>query len=292
MPRNGRARNYTALRHTGEQVLSLLYGNGWPTELMYRIGLHRAFSVEQHNLAVPNHTGTGDSHARPLRIAFASDFHAGPITPPQVIATACQSLTQAQPDILLLGGDFVSLDARHIDPLIEQLAPVPAPYGRFAVLGNHDLWADEQYIIRQLEAIGVQVLINRNVQLAAPFEHVWICGLDDVGEGTPDVISAFAGADGVRIVLMHAPQGLEDLSEQQFELALCGHTHGGQIVFPNGRPVFIPPGKLNQQFFHGRFHVGPQRRSLLLVSRGIGCSTLPVRLFADPDILLCEVTFI
>ena len=292
MRRNGRARNYTTLRHTGEQVLALVYGNGWPAELMYRVGLHRTFNVEQHQLVVPNHTGTGDAPDRPLRIAFASDFHAGPITPARVIATACQALTQAQPDVLLLGGDFVSLDARHIDTLIEHLAPIPAPYGRFAVLGNHDLWADEQYIIRQLEAIGIRVLMNRNVQLAPPFAHVWICGLDDICEGTPDVTSAFAGAEGVRIVLMHAPQGLEDLPEQPFTLALCGHTHGGQIVLPNGKPVFIPPGKLNQKFLHGRFHVGPQQQSLLLVSRGIGCSTLPVRLFADPDILLCEMAFI
>ncbi len=291
MCRNGRARNYTTLRHTGEQVLSLLYGNGWLAELMYRIGMHRAGTIEQHDIVVPHQNNIKSSSARPLRIAFASDFHAGPITPPQIIAAACQALTQAQPDVLLLGGDFVSLHARHIDTLIEQLQHIPAPYGRFAVLGNHDLWADEQYIIRQLGMIGIEVLINRNVQLAPPFAHVWICGLDDVGEGTPDVTSAFAGADGVRIVLMHAPQGMQDLAEQQFELALCGHTHGGQIAFPNGQPVFIPPGTLNQKFFHGRFHVGPQQQSLLLVSRGIGCSTLPVRLFADPEILLCEVAF-
>jgi predicted MPP superfamily phosphohydrolase len=77
----------------------------------------------------------------PLRIAFASDFHAGPTTHPDLWAAACDALDRAKPDVVLLGGDFVVLEARHVDTLAKRLARVAAPLGCYAVLGNHDYYA-------------------------------------------------------------------------------------------------------------------------------------------------------
>ena len=76
---------------------------------------------------------------------------------------AAQVLADAQPDVLLLGGDFVSLEARYIEPLAQALGQIPAPYGRFAVLGNHDLWADDYPIRRYLSHAGIQVLVNCHI---------------------------------------------------------------------------------------------------------------------------------
>jgi predicted MPP superfamily phosphohydrolase len=66
--------------------------------------------------------------------------------------------------------------------------------GRFAVLGNHDWWSDGPYIARALEAAGIRVLTNRSVQLDAPFQHVWICGLDDHGRGRQFVVCNLTAA--------------------------------------------------------------------------------------------------
>jgi predicted MPP superfamily phosphohydrolase len=141
----------------------------------------------------------------PLRIAFASDFHAGPTTHPDLWAAACDALNRAEPDILLLGGDFVVLEARHVDALAARLGQVAAPLGCYAVLGNHDYYAGAEYITRRLEAAGIRMLTNQGIRLPAPHAHVWICGLDDWGYGEPDAAAALDGAEGIRIVLMHNP---------------------------------------------------------------------------------------
>ena len=224
----------------------------------------------------------------PLRLAYASDFHAGPTTDPSVLRAACAALRETAPDVLLLGGDFVTVVPSEIEWLACELGTIPAPLGRFAVLGNHDWWADGDYVARTLEAAGIRVLINSNVQLDPPFDQVWICGLDDHGYGQPEAAAALAGADGARIVLMHAPSGLLDLGEDRFDLALCGHTHGGQIALPGSIPIIVPHGRLSRRYAKGRFDLGGGRT--MIVSVGLGCVVLPLRLFADPEIVLCTVT--
>lgn len=224
---------------------------------------------------------------RPLRIAFASDFHAGPTTHPDLLADACGVLARLQADVLLLGGDFVCLDARYVDSLAERLGSLPAPLGRFAVLGNHDLWVDYRHIERRLERVGIELLCNRNVRLPPPFEDLWICGLDDHWSGRPDARAALAGADGVRILLMHQPSGLLDLAGERVEVAFCGHTHGGQLALPGGFPLVLPHGRLSRRYSRGAHPLGPG--GTLFVSRGIGCSTLPLRAFSSPDVLLCTL---
>jgi predicted MPP superfamily phosphohydrolase len=67
-----------------------------------------------------------------------------------------------------------------------------------------------------------------------PFQHIWICGLDDFLSCQPDARATLAGADGVRLVRMHAPSNLMDLQGERFDLALYGQTHGGQIALPGG----------------------------------------------------------
>jgi hypothetical protein len=91
----------------------------------------------------------------------------------------------------------------------------------------------------------------------------------------------------VRIVLMHAPSGLLDIRDHPFAVALCGHTHGGQIALPNGRPLIVGHGRLSREYSAGRYTLGGGRT--LLVSRGVGCTAMPLRLNAAPSILVCTV---
>ena len=274
-------------------LLCRLFGSGWPAALGYRLGFQRRVICREHRVKLARHRANADTAARELRIAFAADFHAGPTTHRRVLQQACAALAAAEADVLLLGGDFVSLRADFVDELTDMLAEIPAPLGKFAVMGNHDIWADRRYITRALEQAGVQVLVNRNVRLAAPYEDFWICGLDDHLLGRPDAASAIQGADGHRIVLMHSPSGLVDLGNNAFDLALCGHTHGGQIALPGGRPIVVPRGPLCRQYAAGRFELDPQQvdsqRRVMIVSRGVGCSTVPLRMFSDPEVMVCQL---
>jgi predicted MPP superfamily phosphohydrolase len=252
--------------------------------LAAQLGASSAVAVERHAIELDQPLGS----ANRLCIAFASDFHAGPNTPDGLLAASVRKLEDLGADLLLLGGDFVSVRPDYMSSLARRLAAVPAPLGRFAVLGNHDHWAGGAEVERILTDAGIQMLTNRNVALPAPFEHVSVCGLDDHTTGEPDAEAAFAGARSVRIVLMHAPSNLLDIGDREFAGALCGHTHGGQIALPNGRPLKVAHGPLSRRYNAGRFNL--DNRCVLLVSRGIGCSTLPLRFNAPPSVMMCTMT--
>jgi predicted MPP superfamily phosphohydrolase len=199
-------------------------------------------------------------------------------------------LAELRPDVLLLGGDFVSVRSVDIASLAPLLASIHAPLGKFGVLGNHDVRTDWRHVVRELERAEVRILSNECVALDAPFDDVTICGVDDplCGEPRPDL--AIDGVDGTRVVLMHSPETLPAIGDRAFDLALCGHTHGGQIATPWGTPLFVPGGPLNRRFCRGEFALdGPEPRTLLVTS-GVGCSAVPARLFAAPEVHLCLIT--
>jgi len=262
--------------------LAYVLAGGWAARLSFQSGLQGTVETSTHTIEVDRISG------RPLRVAFASDFHSGATTHPEVLRQACDAVLEMRPDVILLGGDFVAFEAKDVDPLLPLLATLRAPLGTFAVLGNHDHSTDTPRIIAGLERSGVRVLRNRAVQLPAPFDEVWLCGLDDPTYGRSHADSAFAEASGARLVLMHSPDGLLEIGDRDFAVAFCGHTHGGQVALPGGGAIVMPSGKLNRRYARGLFRL--KSGASLLVSRGIGCSTLPIRFFAQPEVHLVLLT--
>jgi predicted MPP superfamily phosphohydrolase len=272
-----------------ERLYDLLYMGGWPSWLARPLGLQGRLHLVRQDLTIT----AGPPPIPRLRIAFASDLHGGPGTHPRTIRRALQLLAESKPDLLLLGGDFVSFHARHVNgAVLEAIAGIDAPLGTLAVLGNHDLIADDAYLVERLATVGVRTLVNENVRLAAPYERVWVCGLDNTEQGTPDGARALAGADGLRIVLMHSPDGLTALGSEPFAIAFTGHVHGGQFVLPGGISLISSKGPLSQRYLSGGFfELGAPGERLLLVSRGIGQGSLPMRFRADPEVHLCDLSF-
>lgn len=256
----------------------------WAARTSYLLGLQGApvHLDEQH-------VGVARPMSAPLRVAFASDFHAGPTTDDRVLADACAQLDALRPDVLLLGGDSVTVRANDIHPLAAMLAKVRVPFGKFGVFGNHDLRGHWQVVRDALSAAGVRMLVNEVVHLPAPHDDVSIIGFDDPIMGDPDG-TLFNDARGVRILLMHAPDGLLAAGDHHFDLALCGHTHGGQIVLPGGVKPYLPHGELSRKFAGGRYQLGPDGDRVLVVSRGVGCSTLPVRIGCSSEVHLVTVS--
>jgi len=244
--------------------------------------MQRRVQVRRHRIA----TARWPSGARPLRIAFASDLHAGPTTHSTVLDEAFGVLAAANADVILFGGDYVFLSAEYIPAIEDRLHRLKPALGIYGVLGNHDLWADDGAIVSALERGGVRVLVNERVVLPAPFDHVTIAGLDDPWTGIHPTVPVFLDDDRVRIVLVHAPEAMMLIGDQPFELAVCGHTHGGHVALPGGIPIVVP-GSLSRRYAHGHYDVGNGRS--LIVSRGVGSTEVALRLNADPDILVVEV---
>jgi len=274
---------HSRLRKLGLRALDAALLRGAVASLSYRLGAHGALQIGVHEIELAPNAPL----RRPLRLAFASDFHAGPTTHPGMFARLAEELLRRAPDVLLLGGDYVSSRAEHLAVLLPVLARYQPPLGVYAVLGNHDLWADAASIRRQLSAAGIVVLVNSHQALPAPFSEVSICGIDDPWVGEPDLAGAFQGSGPIRIFLTHSPDALLLLGDERFDLALAGHTHGGQIALADGTPIVSAGGPLARIYGRGRFELpdnGP-----LIVSRGVGCSNIPVRLNADPELTLCTL---
>jgi predicted MPP superfamily phosphohydrolase len=270
-------------RRAVEWTLHNAYRGHWPARLVRALGLQRRVQVHHHRVLVAR----WPSAVRPLRIAFISDLHAGPTTHPSLLDEAFAQLAAADADLVLLGGDYVFLFAEYIDAIADRLRRIRAPLGIHGVMGNHDLWADDAAIARALEAAGARVLVNERVDMPAPFAHVALVGLDDPWTGLPPRLPLLPpGDERVRVVLAHAPEVMLHLGEEPFDLALCGHTHGGHVALPGEVPILVP-GPLSRRYAHGRHDVGGGRT--LIVSRGIGGTEVALRTFADPDILIVEL---
>ncbi|MYN44399.1 metallophosphoesterase [Pseudoduganella sp. FT93W] len=278
-----RSKLYTRRKQLLQSCRHALLLGGLVRHVSYRLGLHGRLGVSTHHVSLPPRQRL----ARPLKIAFASDLHAGPSTHPAIFEQLFARLQQEQPDLLLLGGDYVAGPAHHAAQLCAGLAACQPPLGKFGVFGNHDLATDDGHIGAMFAAAGVQMLVNRAVGLAAPFQQVSVCGMDDPWTGEPNPRMTFARAGAVRIFLVHAPDGLLTLSGQRYHIAFAGHTHGGQIARRNGRPLVWPKGPLSRKLYHGRYAVAGNGD--LIVTRGVGCSTIPVRLNADPELVICTL---
>ncbi len=280
---SGRGRHNTRLQRLLLAVCDTVLAGGFAARWSYAWGLHGRFGVTVHEIRL----APGKPLARPLTVAFASDLHAGVTTHPKMFSLLAEELSVRRPDVVLLGGDYVSTRAQHIDPLAQALAQCKPPQGMYGVLGNHDLWTDDAHIVRTLGAAGVTMLINRNCALPAPFESVSICGIDDPWTGGPDAERTFDGAGPIRIFLTHSPDGLLVPNKQQFDVGFAGHTHGGQIALGDGTPILSAGGPLSRAYSRGRFEIpgsGP-----LIVSRGVGCSNLPIRINAHPELVFCTL---
>ncbi|MFN9644352.1 MAG: metallophosphoesterase [Cyanobacteriota bacterium] len=226
----------------------------------------------QERIALPKSLGQQNR----LRVAFASDLHAGRMTPAGTITAAVDALLEASPDLILLGGDYVCSRAEELEPLLPALGRLRAPAGVFAVMGNHDHGADVGTITALLEGCGVSVLRNRATTLPEPFDNVLLVGLDDHLGGRPRAEAAPWDPQRATLLLIHQPSGLLDAADRPFDVALAGHTHGGQIVLPWGLAPVAASGALSRRYRAGRYQLAPHQ--VLCVSVGVGNSLLPLRL--------------
>lgn len=274
----GRGRHYDPVRRALDVAERAVYGAGWAARLAYAVGLQGRIHADRRTI------GARDGPV--LRVAFVSDLHAGPLTDPRVLAAAAAVVAADAPDLVLLGGDYVCTHEREIAGLARFLAPLRPRLGVFGVLGNHDLWQDDVAIARALGDAGVRVLVNEEVRLPAPFAHVVLYGMDEPGTGEARAPERKDDGD-VRIVLMHSPPGLDLLAPGSFDLAFCGHTHGGQIAAPSGRPLVLPHGTGERALARGGLF--ERNGGQVLVSRGVGMSDVPVRIFATSEVHLCTL---
>lgn len=148
-----------------------------------------------------------------LRLAFVTDTHVGPFITPDDLARATALLAPERPDVVLLGGDYISETSRYAGPAAEVLGELAraAPLGGYAVLGNHDIYNRPRVVTAALQDAGIAVLRNESARIETARGNLWLAGIDDAVLGYADPDAAFAGIpDGAAILaLWHEPDGAE-----------------------------------------------------------------------------------
>lgn len=222
-----------------------------------------------------------------LRIALLSDFHAGRLTPRSLLRRAADEAMRAQPHLIALTGDFVDRSPADLDRAMDATRDLWAPLGVYAVPGNHDhaagaigLWERAIASHQTLED-----LTNRYVLLHHGEATLCVAGIDDLQEGTPSLELPPPALRDTTILLAHNPDQAERSrrADDDVDLVLSGHTHGGQIRLPSLGPLH----RKSSIYDHGL-----QRRpwTQVYTSRGIGTTLLPIRLGARPEVALLELT--
>ncbi|MEM8577466.1 MAG: metallophosphoesterase [Pseudomonadota bacterium] len=255
--------------------------------------------VQRYDIALP-----GWGARAPVTLVLIADLHAGA---PQVSLRRVRRIVRQSnslgADVAVLLGDYAadhalvwsSYTKREI---IAELAHLRAPLGTFAVLGNHDWWQDPEAArtarlpeaATALEAEGISLLENAAVPLRDGADRFWLAGLadqrplslDPAEDGFDDIDLAMAEvpADCPAILLAHEPDIFPDIPARAL-LTLSGHTHGGQVRIGRWSPVIMAAE--TERYAYGVYEHGAQR---LVVSGGLGCSDVPLRLGMPPEITL------
>ena len=207
------------------------------------------------------------------RILQLSDTHLDHF--PALAAKARVLLDGVEVDMLAVTGDVHGHPRAPVERsaalLMEALAGVRVLGPRLAILGNHD----PASMAGLLEGMGFDVLVNRSILLRRDSDTLRVTGLDDVHSFyTEAALAALGDHDGeFRIALVHSAEVADDADAAGYALYLCGHTHGGQICLPGGRPLVTHLKRCR----HAASGLWRQGRMVGYTSRGLGVSDLPMR---------------
>jgi hypothetical protein len=210
-----------------------------------------------------------------LRVGLITDLHHSEMVPVSDVMRAASLLMAERPDLIVLGGDYVTWsDRAYVAPCAEALASLQAPSGVFATLGNHD---DERDMAPALIAKGFEVLRDARTKVVVRGETLSLVGVRFRTQRARDIARITKGAEGTVILLAHNPRRLEEAAALDIPIVLSGHTHGGQVVLPL-------VGAVAARRFPVVAGLGHRGKTSIFVSRGVGTVYLPYRLNCPPDV--------
>ena len=224
-----------------------------------------------------------------LKIAFASDIHYGTLLKEDRVRKLAERINALEADIVLLGGDY----GQHSDGAVDFFRLKPGFKARIAVLGaygNHDRTLPEynvSWIAQVMRRDGVIPVLNDAYLIKRNGKKIAFASTDDYFNGAPDLkrVARLCRKADFTVFFPHNPDILPKTQKKSgglfYQLAICGHTHGGQVsVFGH---AIKSSSIYGDRFLSGWKH---EQGADILISNGVGTSGLPVRLGARPQIHL------
>ncbi|MBQ9532049.1 MAG: metallophosphoesterase [Eubacterium sp.] len=234
-------------------------------------------------------------------IAHLSDMHSKPFK------KVVKKLSEIKPDIICITGDYINDHAKNKEKMFDLASEMVEFAPVYYITGNHERRLDNfEEIMQSLRESGFNVLLDEVATAEIKDSEIDILGLDENMADHKDYRARKAGifeyrdmkpyfeelnkANGFKIVLSHCPENFEGLKEMNysqydFDIQLSGHAHGGQFILPFIGPVFAPGQGLFPKYARGSFGERPK----LIISRGLGNSEFPFRLFNHPEINVIRI---
>jgi uncharacterized protein len=210
-----------------------------------------------------------------LRIGLITDLHHSEMVPVRDVLRAVTLMKAEQPDLIVLGGDYVTWGNReYVVPCSEALAGLSAPCGVFAVLGNHD---DDRDMPAALIAHGYEVLRDARTTVRVRGGKIDLVGIRFWTRRARDIARLVRDATSPVFLLAHDPRRLDEAADLNVPVVLSGHTHGGQVVLP-------AVGAVAAKKFPVVAGAARRGNTSIFVSRGVGTVYVPYRLNCPPDV--------
>lgn len=245
----------------------------------------RGLQVKEVKIDIPTLNEAYDG----LKIVQFTDLHYGSTIHRKELDKVVETINNQNADVVVFSGDLVEnkvvLNEDEVKYLTDSLNKIEAKIEKYAVKGNHDY--DHNYFDQILPKTDFILLNNSYDYFYKDSETpIIFTGLDDLDKGKPDYKSAFSFLQEFEeqpytILLIHEPDQVDELGEYNFNLALAGHSHLGQVRFPLIGSVYSVKGARKYPDDHYKVSNGD-----LYVSSGIGTSTLRLRFFNKPSITL------
>jgi predicted MPP superfamily phosphohydrolase len=213
-----------------------------------------------------------------IRIALLTDIHHSALVSADDVRAAVDLTLSLKPDLIVLGGDYVTFgDRKFVGPVAELLAPLSAPHGVFAILGNHD---DDKDMPAELGRRGFTVLKDRRTRLTLRGDALELAGIRFWTRRASDINErVLKNARDTVLLLAHDPRRLTEAAMLNVPAVLSGHTHGGQVVIPG----FGALAKTRFPILEG---LGRRANTSIFVSRGIGTVYVPIRINCPPEVAI------
>tara|TARA_B100001248_G_scaffold104809_1_gene78125 strand:- start:1085 stop:2314 length:1230 start_codon:yes stop_codon:yes gene_type:complete len=236
-----------------------------------------------------------------FKIIHISDFHCGSFDNKKKFSYGIDLINQQNADIILFTGDMVNNIADEILPWKELISSLKAPYGKYAVLGNHDYgdytaWDKQEDKINNFKKLialenemGFTVLNNRNEKIKIKDSSIDLLGVENWGsgfkqKGNLDMALGGTKPEDFKILMSHDPTHWQEkvlVHQQKIDLTLSGHTHGMQFGIEIPGIIKWSPAKYRYKHWAGIYQEFDQ---LINVNRGFGFLAYPGRVGIYPEI--------
>lgn len=203
-----------------------------------------------------------------------------------------ETIMEARPDMIFLLGDYANGHTRESsmapETAREYFKMLKAPLGIFAVQGNHDQYYGWNLWRNMFSGLGILPMWNDSLLLHLPGGRE--LQLSSVRDDyhlriRPEELPLRFSPDIPHILLSHVPDIFPLLASGTADLVISAHTHGGQICLPGGRAL----ANISREKVKFFLSLVPAERNPFLITRGLGCSVLPLRFCCPPEIIVLEI---